>query len=255
MAIITNIPAFIGIIINFFAATVLAFFTYRTYEKFQESKNKSGGIRTLLILYITTFFTIFAMLIIRTVETFVSDLPEAVSDLLYILPIFFGAINAVYTLTFIVKAFSIHPPEWILSILYYLLGIILGMVLMSYFALNEARPLIENIIGLFVLSESIVTIYYAFISAKRQKIMLIKASMKYYGYGNLIFFMILMTSIGLAEMANQIMLDNLLRVGQAIHASFMYIAFFKPKWFKIRYQKETAYIEKAFSNVRILDKK
>lgn len=246
---------FLGIIITSIACIILAWCSYLSYKKWESEKKSSIQVKTILILYMTTFAVLFDTLINRVIATFYPSSLTYIEGSLLSISLGLGVINAVYAITFVVKAFSIHPKESTLSFTYYFLGLVLGMICISFVSIDQKRLLMTSIVGLFVIFVSILTIFYAFKSAKYQKIEIIKASMKYYGYANLIFFLFLSTTLTLSNTSmDPILLDNILRVGQIFHAIFMYIAFFKPTWFKKKYDKEIAYIEKMFQNVKILKK-
>lgn len=243
---------FLGILVTSLGCIILGWCSYRSYEKWDSEKRQSIQVKTIWILYATTFAVMLDTLINRIVSTFYSSSLIYIEGALLSISLGLGVINAVYAITFVVKAFSIHPKESTLSFTYYFLGVVLGMVFISFVAVDQKRVLMTSVVGLFVIFVSIITIYYAFISAKHQKIEIIKASMKYYGYANLFFFLFISSTLMLSNTSvDPIFLDNVLRVGQIVHALFMYIAFFKPRWFKKKYDKEISYIEKMFQNVKI----
>ena len=169
-------------------------------------------------------------------------------------------IATVYNIEFTYRVLSFHPSQKFIRVLYIFIGILIGWgrcPFSTYERMNSTQIpdlIIFPMLILIFLTLIAITIN-AYVSQRKQSILLVKRRMIYYTYAYAIphiflFYINTFNSFGISSFENNLLLD-LMSFMQIISIIICYIAFFQPLWFKRRYEKERFYIEKLFDKVRL----
>lgn len=218
----------------------------------QNKKSEANKILILIFLF-GSMGTIFQLIsLIGNMYGFEAMLYKLVYTIAYS----FSLCATTYSITFVYKRFPIHPKNYTMNLVYYFAGLMIGILWMSILGSEDWRDTygpptsLLSTMSMVITFSSIFVVIYSFKSSRRQKDLLARMSLKYYGYGSLIFTLGIVLLIGYVTISGttiygNIFLDNSQFILQIINAQFTYIAFFQPKWFKNKYQ--TTWIRDQFA--------
>jgi hypothetical protein len=220
----------------------------KTIKKYQDRTYRDNSTVALIIVNLVAIIGGITSLFIASLQSFFSPIPYSPYVILYGIWFCVSIVATVYSLVFVTLAFTIHPAENTMKVIYTASGFVIGLILISMFSVEnwvERRYAPDSIVGIstiMIFASSICVTMYAYRSMKEQKLNLNKASMRYYFLGSLIFtsglvFVFLLTGLKAIFVNNAIifLLDNLTVILQIINAVLTYIAFFRPDWFVQKY--------------------